>query len=100
MNEEILEKLKGMIARNDLHQFYSSEEWRKTAERARIEQHNECQRCKAKGRYSPCEIVHHKMYVKNRPELALTLTNLECLCRDCHEEEHAGERGFMNQERW
>ena len=63
------------------------------------EQHNECQRCKAAGYYSPCEIVHHKKYVRKHPELALDINNLECLCRNCHENEHK-KKIFMNEERW
>jgi 5-methylcytosine-specific restriction endonuclease McrA len=82
-----------------MHEFYGSAEWQELAERARDRQHNECQRCKARGYYSPCEAVHHIMYVKQHPELALSIENLECLCRACHEEEHKNKK-FMNIERW
>ena len=100
MDVQYLNWLRGLVIENNMHPFYSSEEWRKAAALARQEQHNECQRCKEKGYYSPCEMVHHIKYVKDRPELALTITNLECLCRNCHEEEHAEEKRFMNEERW
>lgn len=89
-----------LVLKNDMHDFYSSSEWSKLAARAREMQHNECQRCKAKGYYRACEIVHHKLYVKLRPDLALDLDNLECLCRECHEEEHAERQVFINEERW
>ncbi len=93
------EWLKELIANNDLHKFYGSGEWQTLAAKARDMQHNECQRCKAKGYYSPCEIVHHIKYVREFPELALSIENLECLCKNCHEEEHKKKR-FVNVERW
>lgn len=99
MTEEKLMWIRQLIRKNNLHPFYASGEWQALAERAREEQHNECQRCKAAGYYSPCEIVHHKKYVRKHPELALDINNLECLCRNCHENEHK-KKIFMNEERW
>lgn len=95
-----INEIKEIIKANDMRRFYGSWEWRSLAARARTLQHNECQRCKARGLYVPCDIVHHKKYVKEFPELALTLENLECLCKDCHELEHMNERSFLNEERW
>ncbi len=107
MTEEKLQWIKCLIANNNLHEFYASGEWQALAAAARDEQHNECQRCKARGYYSPCEAVHHIKYVKKYPELALTPENLECLCRKCHEKEHQKRHkkehrneGFTNIERW
>lgn len=82
--------------------FYHSKEWEEAAAKARELQHNECQRCRAAGRYRPCEAVHHKKYIKIYPELALDQGNLECLCYECHELEHGRmkEGRFENQERW
>lgn len=99
MTEERLQWLRGLIAKNNLHDFYSSGEWQALAARAREEQHNECQRCKKRGWYAPCEAVHHRKRVKEQPELALEIRNLECLCRDCHEEEHVT-KGYVNEEKW
>ena len=98
------ERIKELIKANNLHEFYTSRTWQKVAAQARAVQHNECQRCRAKGIYKPCEVVHHKKYVKMFPELALNVDNLECLCFECHEEEH--ERAFgctkepLTPERW
>lgn len=100
MSTDRVEWLKELITNNDLHKFYGSSEWQALAAQARDMQHNECQRCKAKGYYSPCEIVHHIRYVKKFPELALSLENLECLCKNCHEEEHKIKNKFVNDERW
>lgn len=99
MTEEKLRWLRKLIRENNLHSFYASGEWQALAAQARDEQHNECQRCKANGYYSPCEIVHHIKYVRKYPELALSIENLECLCRNCHENEHK-KQTFMNEERW
>lgn len=100
MTEEKLKWIKKQIADNNLHPFYTSAEWKKLAATARVEQHNECQRCKKKGYYSPCDIVHHKKYVKDYPQLALSIDNLECLCHNCHEEEHKKKKSFVNEEKW
>lgn len=99
MEKEKLRWLKSLIKKRDLHDFYSSKEWQVLAKQTRKEQHNECQRCRRRGYYSPCDIVHHIKYVKEYPELALTADNLECLCKNCHEEEHK-KKAFVNEERW
>lgn len=91
------EKIKELVKSDNMHSFYTSSAWRRLAAAARAAQHNECQRCKAKGIYKACEVVHHKKYVKMFPELALSMDNLECLCFECHEEEHG--RGFDKVER-
>ena len=98
------DKIKDLIGSDNLHAFYASKAWQRAAAGARVDQHNECQRCKAKGIYKPCNVVHHKKYVKMFPEFALSSDNLECLCFECHEEEHG--RGFgcskepLTPERW
>ena len=99
VEKEKLLWLQEMIRKNNLHDFYSSAEWQKLAGAVRKEQHNECQRCRQRGYYSPCAAVHHIKHVKKHPELALSADNLECLCRVCHEEEHR-QGAYMNEERW
>lgn len=51
--------------------------------------------------------VHHKKEVKQFPELALVLSNVETLCKQCHNEHHdrlkvqrEKKKRFSNQERW
>ena len=95
------ETIKELVKKNRMHDFYGSSEWQALARLARAEQHDECQRCKARGYYVPCEVVHHKEPVKDAPERALDIDNLECLCRECHEEIHKAKgNSFMNEERW
>lgn len=76
------------IQSGDTALFYGSEEWRHAAKEARTAQHDECQRCKARGFYAACQAVHHKQHIRTAPELALTPENLECLCAQCHWDEH------------
>lgn len=101
------QRVRECIRSGRLAEIYSSYEWQKLAQEARERQHNECQRCKARGFYVPCDVVHHKLYVKSHPERVFDINNLECLCRECHEKEHgrlteaAGTvKGYINEERW
>ena len=92
--------IRKLIAEDNLHQFYASSQWVALAALARERQHNECQRCKVKGYYVPCDVVHHRNYVRRRPDLALNIDNLECLCHNCHNKEHKEEKSFLNEEKW
>lgn len=99
-----IEQIRSLIQTGKEKDFYKSYAWQQTAAAARKRQNNECQRCKAKGFYNRCEIVHHIKPLKQRPDLAYDLDNLECLCLDCHNEEHMGKAsessGYTNEERW
>ena len=94
------------ISDGQMVKFYQTKEWRKLRAIARRRDHNECQRCKALGKYSKADMVHHKKEVKNYPELALTLNNLECECNPCHNVLHPEKfakmqkKKFTNEERW
>lgn len=70
------------------YRFYLTADWIQVREKKKEKEHYECERCRAKGKYTPCEAVHHKKYLKARPDLALDINNLECLCKDCHYKEH------------
>lgn len=98
------DQIRSLIQAGKEKDFYKSYAWQQAAAMARKLQNNECQRCKARGFYSACQIVHHKKPLKQRPDLAYDQGNLECLCLDCHNEEHmgkaAGTSGYMNEERW
>ena len=53
-----------------------------------------CERCYKEGRVTPAEIIHHRVYLDdqnvNDPSISLAFSNLECLCREHHEQEHKG----------
>ncbi len=75
-------------------QFYKSAAWkRRRAEILKLDR-NECQMCKAEGRYSRAVTVHHVHHLKDRPDLALSFRdeegqrNLVSLCKQCHNKVH------------
>ena len=73
-------------------QFYTSRTWRRVSRNYASSKKFLCERCLAKGLVIPYEEVHHKTRLTlenlNRPEIALNWNNLECLCKNCHIEEH------------
>lgn len=97
-NEWIIE----CIRNDDMHTFYTSPEWRRLQAQVLKRDHYECQRCKKKGFVSRARTVHHKEYVRKRPDLALDPANLEAICESCHWEEHhkREKKSFLNEERW
>ncbi len=76
------------IREGKAYRFYLTADWQRVRDAKKAKEHYECERCRAVGKYSPCEAVHHKLYLKVRPDLALDINNLECLCKDCHYKEH------------
>ena len=73
-------------------QFYNSKTWIR-CKNAYLEKCNHlCERCLAKGIYTPADIVHHKIYLTDEnfgnPELMFGFDNLECLCIAHHNDEH------------
>lgn len=78
--------------------FYTSYGWKKKRREVLALDHYECQRCKARGRYSRATMVHHVKYLRDRPDLALSVWDIEpdgtrvrqlvSLCCACHEAEH------------
>lgn len=48
-----------------------------------------CEMCESLGIKTLAEIVHHKIKVKNRPDLLLDINNLESLCKLHHAERHS-----------
>ena len=106
MTPEILRWLKELIIKDQLIKFYKSKEWRTIRSYAKERDHNECQSCKRAGGFGLAEMVHHIVEVRRQPELALTLSNLECECNACHNKLHPeklnksiNERS-TNEERW
>ncbi|WP_419893222.1 HNH endonuclease [Macrococcoides caseolyticum] len=99
--------IKEHIANNTLIKFYQCPAWRMLRVKALKRDRFECQHCKAKGKMTRAEDVHHIKYVKEYPEHALDIDNLVSLCVTCHNIEHDRLKGirnkkqrFMNEERW
>lgn len=93
------------IINGELMKFYKSKEWMELRQKALKRDNFECQMCKDAGRYHRAENVHHLKEVKTHPHLALTLSNLQCLCIKCHNKVHDRLESvrapkFTNDERW
>ena len=86
------------VGRDWTTKLYESKEWRRLRKLVLAEDKSECQVCKAKGKYTKANTVHHVNYLKLHPELALekyykdddgvTKRNLISLCHNCHEHIH------------
>lgn len=76
--------------------FYRSWAWIKCARAYKISKGGLCERCWSKGLLTPGAEVHHKIKLTpeniNDPAVALNWDNLECLCKQCHIDEHKGVR--------
>ena len=116
MTKTQLERLRRLIDEGQEERFYSWKDWKRLSAvvRARLD-NAECQKCKARGKYAPAEIVHHVKHIQDRPDLALSVYDpdtgerqLISLCRACHELEHPErlrpQRGAaakpLTEERW
>lgn len=80
-------------------EFYNSTAWKRCREEYKKKAVYLCERC---GR--PGDIVHHKRRVSpetiNDASVLLNFDNLELLCRQCHADEHAGERDGKSWRRY
>lgn len=110
-----LARLRALIDAGQEARFYSWKVWKRLSAKVRAIDRQECLRCKARGKYSTAEIVHHVKHLRDRPDLALSVYDpdtkerqLVSLCRACHEEEHperlrpafAAAAKPLTEERW
>ena len=69
--------------------FYKSKTWRDCRNSYFQSKYGLCERCAGPG-----EIVHHKKYITpdniDDPNITLNHSNLELVCRPCHNKEHFG----------
>lgn len=76
--------------------FYTSWEWIKCARAYKKSKGGLCERCWSRGLIVPAAEVHHKVKLTPEnitdPQIALNWDNLECLCKNCHMEEHSRTR--------
>ena len=68
-----------------IRRFYNSTAWRKKRAYILLRDGYMCQHCKAKGKVTPANEVHHINELKTHRHLALVDSNLTSLCRECHE---------------
>ena len=111
--KELKQWITELIREGKLYRFYKCKEWQQLKEEVLTAAHNECVKCKAKGKISKAVEVHHVQWIRRYPELALSRTyvykgktyqNLLPLCHDCHDEEHERfghkKQNHFNEERW
>ena len=83
----------------DIRQFYNSIAWHRCREIYAKKKKYLCERCLAKGIVREGTQVHHKKRLTleniNNSSITLNEDNLELLCRECHETEHADDRSRM-----
>lgn len=90
-------------------EFYLSKAWQDVRKAVWLKQNLLCARCHKPvyvdgiSEYIPkgqrrTGIVHHKIYLTetniNNIDITLNIDNLEGLCKDCHEKEHARGQGI------
>lgn len=68
---------------SDRQQFYCSREWR-MLRAFKLHINPLCEICLKKNILKPAEEVHHIVDIKDEPELALVMSNLQSLCKKCH----------------
>lgn len=84
MTNKFYRWLLDLIQQDKLVKFYKCKEWRSLRAKALKRDHYECVMCRAEGKYHRAENVHHILEVKERPDLALTFSNIECICIKHH----------------
>lgn len=71
--------------------FYKSPAW-VSCRASYIKANPLCEDCLFEGRYTPAEIVHHKIPITPEnigdPKITLSFSNLKAVCRECHAREH------------
>lgn len=68
--------------------FYHSKEWQAVRQHVLDRDGYICQVCKRGGRITPATTVHHIKPVRVDSKMALSLENLETICKACHNAEH------------
>lgn len=75
----------------EIKKRYNSKRWQKLR-KIKILNDPFCERCLAKGIYTPAFIIHHKEYINENnyydDNIFYNIDNLESLCLECHNIEH------------
>lgn len=77
--------------------FYNSQAWKDCRRAYRKSVGGLCEMCLAEGRYTPGDMVHHRIHLTpaniNNPGITLNWNNLQLLCRDHHALVHGARAG-------
>ena len=72
--------------------FYNSKAWKRCKEAYLTKVNHLCEKCLQEGKYTPADIVHHRIYLtdENFGDAALMFgfDNLQALCAAHHNDEH------------
>lgn len=112
MKQSLEEWINELIEEDRLSEFYTSRPWRRVRAESFKLYNYECQECKRNGRLTllghPGKrlragevrgIGHHKQSLREHPELALSVSNIEPECWACHNViEKAGTDSIVTEE--
>lgn len=102
MTPKLLRELQKLIAEDNIIKFYKWKEYIVIRTAAKKRDNNECQLCKAQGKHSTYGACHHIQEVKDYPELALSLKNVQIVCKMHHNQLHPEKfnniKPFTNEE--
>lgn len=83
-------------------QLYSSAAWARTRKAFAESKGGLCERCLARGLYTPGEQVHHIIHLTpeniSDPAIALGWDNLMLVCKACHDDLHRAPRRWCVDE--
>lgn len=82
--------------------FYKGTNWQQLRDTIMKRDGYLCQDCKARGKITPAEEVHHIIEVTpnniNDSNITLNPDNLVSLCRECHRQRHTGKRWSIGKD--
>lgn len=73
--------------------FYRSKPWRRKREYILKRDKYLCQECKKYGRNTEANVVHHLIEIEDDSSLKLTNSNLQSVCKACHNKLHPEKGG-------
>ena len=109
MSEHMLQYIKECVKEDRLYRFYKSKQMLELRKYVIRKHRTNCIRCRAYGKLTITNVVHHIIHVKDNPSLALMENNLVPLCHSCHNVVHPEKQEHFekylnkprfNDERW
>lgn len=70
---------------------YNSARWRNLRKQIMLRDDYVCQNCLSNDQYTPAEVVHHIIEVKDNIDKAYDADNLVSWCNACHNKHHKAE---------
>lgn len=70
------------------NKLYSSKKWIEVRNKVRQRDRKLCLMCLDKNKITPVQLVHHIVPYKEADDLKFEMSNLICLCNDCHNTVH------------